>query len=62
MLLTDDVLVSHDSTFDFSNCAKFMINSTTNGTSIQLGRVWFQKTFVVAADSIELNGNVSVWN
>ena len=34
MLLTDDVQVSPDSTFDFSNCAKFMINSTTSYGSV----------------------------
>lgn len=39
-----------------------MINATSQNNTVQLGNVWFKKIFVVSALSIELSGNISVWN
>lgn len=62
MLMTKNVMISSVSTFDFSYCDKFMINATSQNNTVQLGNVWFKKALIVTALSIELSGNISVWN
>jgi len=62
MLMTKNVMISPISTFDFSYCDKFMINATSQNNTVQLGNVWFKKVLIVTALSIELSGNISVWN
>ena len=60
LVMTQDVSISSESTFDFSRNDKVQINSTEDATRFLLGNILFRHSLIVSSSDVELDGLMTV--